>query len=58
MQRISQNTLTFESELPNPFIIKTTLYNLVEAVREEMSPKEEQLVPLIVSHMLGSDLIQ
>jgi len=58
MQRISQNTLIFESELPNPFIIKTTLYDLVEAVMEEMSPKEEQLVPLIVNHMIESDSIQ
>jgi hypothetical protein len=57
MQRISQNTLKFESELPNPFIIKTTLYDLVEAVMEEMSPNEGQVVPLVVSHMLGSDLI-
>lgn len=58
MQRISQNTLIFESKLPNPFIIKTTLYDLVEAVRKEMSPKEEQLVPLIANHMLRAGLIQ
>ena len=53
MQRISQNPLLFESELPNAFIIKTTLYDLVEAVMEEIGPKEEQVVPLVVSHMLG-----
>ena len=58
MQRISQNTHTFESEPPSPFIIKTTLYDLVEAVMEEMRPKEEQVVPLVVIHMLGTDLIQ
>ena len=35
--------------------IETTLWKLVEALNEEVCPDEEQLLPLIVSHMLDSD---
>lgn len=32
--------------------IKTTLYELIELVSEEIRPGEEKLVPVIVNHML------
>jgi hypothetical protein len=34
--------------------LKTTLYELIEAVREEIKPGEEHWVSLIVDHMLFS----
>jgi hypothetical protein len=34
--------------------IKTTLYELIEAVTEEINPGEEHWISLIVDHMLCS----
>lgn len=33
-------------------VLETTLYELVEAVGSEVLPGEEQLVPVIVEHIL------
>ena len=35
-------------------IIKTTLYELIELVRGEIRPGEENLVPAIVNHIMTS----
>jgi hypothetical protein len=32
--------------------IKTTLYEIIDLVSEEIRPGEEKLVPVIVNHML------
>jgi len=34
--------------------LKTTLYELIEAVYEELKPGEEHWMPIIVNHMLCS----
>ena len=52
MQRMTQSYHNMESEHSKPAAIKTTLYELIEAVSEVVNPKEEQWVPLIVNHML------
>jgi hypothetical protein len=54
MQQMEQNFGTMPSGYLESAGIKTTLYELVEAVSEEICPGEENWVPLIVSHMLDS----
>ena len=54
MQRIEQNIETMPSEYWRSAGIQTTLYEIVEAVNEEVCPGEENWAPLIVSHILGS----
>lgn len=35
------------------FTVETTLLELVEAIRDEISPKEETFIPEIVSHIIS-----
>ncbi len=55
MQQMEQNFGTMALERSEFERIETTLWKLVEALNEEVCPDEEQLLPLIVSHMLDSD---
>jgi len=52
MQRIQQATTKRIVDLPYTMAVETTLYDLIEAVNEEVQPKEDQLVPLIVKNIL------
>ena len=54
MQPMKQNFGAMPSGYLESTGIKTTLYEIVEAVSEEICPGEENWVPLIVSHMLDS----
>jgi hypothetical protein len=54
MQQMEQNFGTMQSDYLESAVIKTTLYEIVEAVNEEICPNEEPWIPLIVSHMLDS----
>jgi hypothetical protein len=51
---MEQNFGTMPSGYLESAGIKTTLYEIVEALNEEVCPDEEHLLPLIVSHMLNS----
>ena len=54
MQQMEQNFGIMPSGYLESAGIKTTLYELVEAVSEEICLDEEHLLPLIVSHMIDS----
>jgi hypothetical protein len=40
--------------IPMSIAFETTLYDLIEAVNEEVQPEEDQLVPFIVKDMLNT----
>ena len=54
MQRIHQATTKKMVSLPRTFAVETTLYDLFEAVYEEVQPAEDQLVPFIVKDILNT----
>jgi len=43
---------------PNDEKITTSLYNIVEAIEEELNESENKLVPSIVMHMMDSGKIK
>jgi hypothetical protein len=54
MQRMAQRFNAMTTERPEFERIDTTLWELVETLNEEIRPDEENLLALIVSHMLDS----
>ena len=54
MQPMPKVSLTSDLEWPGSNTVKTTLYDLVEAVSEEVGPGEDKLVAEIVSGLIGS----
>jgi hypothetical protein len=54
MQQMEQNFDSMTPEHSEFERVETTLWKLVEALNEEVCPGEEQLLPLIVSHILDS----
>ena len=54
MQQIIQRFSISGSASSGTTGLKTTLYELIEAVYEEMKPGEEHWMPIIVNHMLCS----
>ena len=53
MQRISQSFCISKPLSSEPTNIQTTLYELIEAVSNEIKPGEEQWVPFIVNNILN-----
>ncbi len=49
---ISRNFCVSKPTFLRSVYLKTTLYELIETVNEEIKPGEEHLVSLIVDHML------
>ena len=49
-------SLAKEESLPHPKnnVVNTTLYELIEAIHEEVQPKETCLVPEIVINLLNN----
>jgi len=54
MLQLSQRFCISDSASSGTIGLKTTLYELIEAVNEEIKPGEEHWVSLIVDHMLFS----
>lgn len=54
METTAPNLYTTESAHPGLTTIKTTLYDLIEAIDEEMDPGEEWLVSRSVLHLLDT----
>ena len=54
MQQMAQSFFISGSEFSGATVLKTTLYELIEAVHEEIKPGEEHWVSLIVDHMMFS----
>jgi len=54
MEATAQNFHTTEATLPRVTTIKTTLYELIEAIDEEVEPGEEWLVAKTVLHLLNT----
>ena len=54
MLQLSQRFCISDSASSGTTGLKTTLYELIEAVNEEIKPGEEHWVHLIVDHMLCS----
>jgi len=52
MQAVSQALRIAEPPHSGLVTVKTTLFDLIQAVNEEVNSKEEQCVPLIVGHIL------
>ncbi len=52
MHGYTQDFTRQESVDPRLTIIQTTLYDLVEAVSEQVQPEQEQLVAIVVSHLI------
>ncbi len=53
MQQMAKKSGTMKPEGSQFSEIKTTLWELIEAVSEELSPAEDHWVPMIVGDMLG-----
>lgn len=54
MLQFAQNFCISDSASSGTIGLKTTVYELIEAVSEEIKPGEEHWVSLIVDHMLFS----
>ncbi|MFC1859488.1 hypothetical protein ACFL9U_15885 [Thermodesulfobacteriota bacterium] len=54
MQRKNQPAIKNMTEPQRTITVKTTLYDLIEAVGVEVDHNEEPWIPLIVNHMLSS----
>jgi len=52
MPQLAQSFCISDSSYSGTTGLKTTLYELIEAVDEEIKPGEERWVSLIVDHML------
>jgi hypothetical protein len=51
MQRTAQSIQALPPENPEHEYITTTLYELIEAINEELKPGEEELLGMIVSDL-------
>jgi hypothetical protein len=51
MQRTAQSIQALPPENPEREYITTTLYELIEAINEELKPGEEELLGMIVSDL-------
>jgi len=58
MQAISQTFHSAESENLPSTSVKTTLYELIEAISEEVPPEEDDLVTEVVLHLFDSGKIK
>lgn len=58
MKPTTQTISTIEPAHQSSRTIKTTLYELVEAIIEELQPGEDHLVPIIVSHFFDTGKIR
>ena len=58
MRLINQNSFLDKLEHPETVTVKTTLYDLIQAVNEEIDPVEDWLVSEIVVDLLGADQIK
>lgn len=54
MEAAAQNFKTAESGCPRLTAIETTLYELIEAVEEEVQPGEDRLIEEAVLHLLDT----
>ncbi len=54
MEATAEDFYMAESARPRLTTIKTTLYELIEAIDEEVEPGEEWLVVKTVSHLLNT----
>jgi len=54
MKRKAQTIKLVEKTNPEHTIIKTTLYDLIEAIGEELKADEEDFIIPILSHMFSS----
>ena len=54
MQRILKDLTKVSLSHPPKNVFTTTLYELVEAVNEEVQPEEKRLVPEIVINLLNT----
>ena len=52
MRRFTLEFRKGESADPKPSIVRTTLYDLTEAVSDAVQPEEEQLIAEVVSHLI------
>ncbi|MBW1692109.1 MAG: hypothetical protein JRG73_19215 [Deltaproteobacteria bacterium] len=57
MKTLSQKFLTIKTAKP-AILIKTTLYELIETINEEVHPGEDSLVTEVVVHLLDSEKIK
>ena len=55
MQPMAKVSVGSDIEWPESNAVQTTLYDLVEAVSEEVGPGEDRLVSEIVLNLLGSE---
>jgi hypothetical protein len=53
MQKISLSLPLVKPENSEVITVKTTLYELIEVINEEIEPEEDRLVPLIVTDLLN-----
>ncbi len=58
MQPIKEASPTTEGTYPELSTIKITLYDLIDAISDEVKPGEDQLVVEVVSHLLESARIK
>ena len=58
MEATTQDFNTAESACPRLTAIETTLYELIEAVGEEVQPGEDRLIAETVSHLLDTDHVK
>ncbi len=58
MQSMAQTLWTEEEAYPKFNTMKTTLYELIGAINEEVDPAEDRLVPKIVSDLFDRGLIR
>lgn len=54
MNALAKNISLDERVRPRSVMIRTTLYDLIEAIGEEVKPEEGGLVVLTLAHMLDS----
>jgi DNA replication initiation complex subunit (GINS family) len=58
MQLTTKNFSPFKRRYPQQTVVKTTLYELVDAISDEVLPDEEKLVVEVVVNMFNTEKIK
>jgi hypothetical protein len=58
MQLTTKNFSSFKRRYPQQTVVKSTLYELIDVISDEVLPGEEKLVVEVVVHMFNTEKIK